>query len=843
MYVNAINPQSPAYRAVKQPRKGNVTTAVVCAASRLTALDHPTGPKCMYRLGEMTVIEHLITQLAHAGMKKIVVLCGYMGDKLQALIQTKCILPTEWGVSFEFVQLGDAFQQGMCRSILMAKDRVKEERFLLVMADHIFDPDLIVAVADKKVKEICVLVERDHNGLVGMPSAKVNGVKLTGETVTSIQTGMVEPDGIDAGVFAVDQTIFETIAESYKNSAYVHFCEVLQAYVKSRRLVALSTDSLMWFAIESRDALLEAANQEVLSALCATGAKKKWNVAKSPGGANIEARSDSTTEKEDNSDWASFPVAKWQNAVYINRAYFGQLIEDQKVWVTDVAKHLKLCGRRVTLIDVGSGTGEFVWPLVNDFRAVIGIDFNKNFIDYCKDATPVEQRGKVHFVEGDATQLVKEMQDKAPAHIWDDAKIVACVGNTFGIFPDSIKSMVYQQMAQLAGPDGFVLIGYWNAKCFGDAVQNFYYANPALCGKFTGENVDFGAVRLTTPTGYSTHWTSVDEARQVLQSEGLEEVDIMEKGKGVLVTARLSDSAPREGFSPRSRTKTVQIEREEDLRAQAYYDSDDAFNFYYHVWGGECIHVGLYEPTPSPKTEVVLDASLKSLERLFSIRAPQQGATIMDMGSAYGGNARYAARTFSARVSCVDLSAKENRVNEQRTKDAGLEGQVWINGERSFTQTGEPDESFDLVTSQDSFLHAGQYRAQAIAEAARVLKPGGYLVFTDIMQSETCNLEQMGPVFRRIHLDDMGSVSKYKRWGEDAGLTFEEFEDHTDQLPRHYGTVRAILSNIHSSGTLTGKVSAEFVDKMVSGLASWVEQAGNNNLAWGYVVFRKEGSA
>ena len=34
-------------------------------------------------LGEMTVIEHLITQLAHAGMKKIVVLCGYMGDKLQ----------------------------------------------------------------------------------------------------------------------------------------------------------------------------------------------------------------------------------------------------------------------------------------------------------------------------------------------------------------------------------------------------------------------------------------------------------------------------------------------------------------------------------------------------------------------------------------------------------------------------------------------------------------------------------------------------------------------------------------------------------------------------------------
>ena len=28
------------------------------------------------------------------------------------------------------------------------------------------------------------------------------------------------------------------------------------------------------------------------------------------------------------------------------------------------------------------------------------------------------------------------------------------------------------------------------------------------------------------------------------------------------------------------------------------------------------------------------------------------------------------------------------------------------------------------------------------------------------MESETCDLTQMGPVFQRIHLDDMGSVSK-----------------------------------------------------------------------------------
>jgi hypothetical protein len=51
--------------------------------------------------------------------------------------------------------------------------------------------------------------------------------------------------------------------------------------------------------------------------------------------------------------------------------------------------------------------------------------------------------------------------------------------------------------------------------------------------------------------------------------------------------------------------------------------------------------------------------------------------------------------------------------------------------------------------------------------------------------------------------------------------------------------VCTLLTNLHNSGILTGKVSQEFLDKMVAGLKSWVEQAGNNNLAWGYLVFKK----
>jgi len=144
-----------------------------------------------------------------------------------------------------------------------------------------------------------------------------------------------------------------------------------------------------------------------------------------------------------------------------------------------------------------------------------------------------------------------------------------------------------------------------------------------------------------------------------------------------------------------------------------------------------------------------------------------------------------------------------------------------------------------LVVSEDSFLHAGQYREKSIAESARVLKPGGHLVFTDIMQSDNCNLDQMAPVYKRINLDDMGSPAKYKEWSLKAGLEFVEFEDLTGELAKHYGTVREVLLSKHKGGDLAGKLSDEFVTKMASGLQSWVDQAGNNNLAWGYMVFKK----
>lgn len=77
----------------------------------------------------------------------------------------------------------------------------------------------------------------------------------------------------------------------------------------------------------------------------------------------------------------------------------------------------------------------------------------------------------------------------------------------------------------------------------------------------------------------------------------------------------------------------------------------------------------------------------------------------------------------------------------QRNKEEGLEHLVSCPKELSVFETEQPANTFDLVLSQDSLLHCGNERHHAVLEAARILKPGGFLVFTDIMQSDNADPE------------------------------------------------------------------------------------------------------
>jgi sarcosine/dimethylglycine N-methyltransferase len=266
--------------------------------------------------------------------------------------------------------------------------------------------------------------------------------------------------------------------------------------------------------------------------------------------------------------------------------------------------------------------------------------------------------------------------------------------------------------------------------------------------------------------------------------------------------------------------------------ARTYYNSDDADNFYFHVWGGEDIHIGLYE-TPD---EAIADASRRTVERMASL-VPNIGpqTRVLDMGSGYGGAARWLAERFGCRVAALNLSEKENERNREMNRARGLEKLIDV-VDGSFESVPAEADSFDLVWSQDAILHSGQ-RDKVVAEAARVLRPGGHFVFTDPMQADDCPDGVLQPVLDRIHLDSLGSFAFYREAAAKFGLEEVEVVPMTEQLVRHYGRVRDEL--MARRAELAGKVTDAYVERMLAGLGHWVEAGKAGYLAWGVMHFRK----
>ncbi len=267
--------------------------------------------------------------------------------------------------------------------------------------------------------------------------------------------------------------------------------------------------------------------------------------------------------------------------------------------------------------------------------------------------------------------------------------------------------------------------------------------------------------------------------------------------------------------------------------AQEYYNSDDADNFYFHVWGGEDIHIGIYET----REEEIATASERTVATMASqcqIHLNTQ-SRVLDLGAGYGGAARWLAGKFGCHVSCLNLSESQNIRNRRMSAKQNMADRIdVIDG--SFEEIPAADQHFDLAWSQDSILHSGQ-RDQVLKEVNRVLKPGGEFIFTDPMQANDCPAGVLQPVLARIHLDSLGSFAYYRQQAQNLGWEEISLTELTPQLVSHYTRVRQEL--IKRRETLVGIVSEDYMDRMIQGLEHWIDAGNKGYLSWGIMHFKK----
>ncbi len=126
--------------------------AIILAAGKATRLLPLTKdtPQCLLRVGKKTILERQIEYLNNAGIKDIIVIRGYLEEKVEKFCKEKKIR-----VLFNpFYNVS-----GMAMTLWVAKEELKNG-FILLYSDVIFNPKIIEDLVDNK-SDICLTIRKD----------------------------------------------------------------------------------------------------------------------------------------------------------------------------------------------------------------------------------------------------------------------------------------------------------------------------------------------------------------------------------------------------------------------------------------------------------------------------------------------------------------------------------------------------------------------------------------------------------------------------------------------------------------------------------------------------------
>ncbi|MBC6472037.1 MAG: methyltransferase domain-containing protein [Hormoscilla sp. GM102CHS1] len=281
-------------------------------------------------------------------------------------------------------------------------------------------------------------------------------------------------------------------------------------------------------------------------------------------------------------------------------------------------------------------------------------------------------------------------------------------------------------------------------------------------------------------------------------------------------------------------TTTANSEQAKE-RARVHYNSENARNLYEIAIGSDTLNLGIYEDDPDrPIAEAMAKTTEWMAEQAENLNADFR---VLDLGAGYGPAARHLAGKYGCHVTCLNISEEQNQENERRNRERSLDNLIDIVF-GNFKEIPFDDASFDLVWSQDALFHTdGQDRV--LEEAYRVLKPGGQLLFMDIMQADDCSDGALKDSLQRvnIHHERLGSFQSYTSKAQSLGFESIKTIDKSYQLLVHYTKLRdSVIAHYEE---LSKKCTAEFLESSKNGLCQWVESAEKGMFKWGLFHFSR----
>ncbi|TDJ30667.1 MAG: hypothetical protein E2O59_02215 [Gammaproteobacteria bacterium] len=189
---------------------------LIIAAGKGSRLQHRGDSKPLIPILGVPLIERVIRTAVEAGADEFYVVIGYQGERVRLFLEG---LAERLAIGITPLVNGD-WEKENGLSVLKARD-VLHEPFLLLMADHLFDPDLVRPLTTLKLgdREIALVVDGDtSNPLIDLEDVTRVKVEddssMEGKKIRNIGKGLADFNGFDTGIFLCSPAIFKALERS-----------------------------------------------------------------------------------------------------------------------------------------------------------------------------------------------------------------------------------------------------------------------------------------------------------------------------------------------------------------------------------------------------------------------------------------------------------------------------------------------------------------------------------------------------------------------------------------------------------------------------------------------------
>ena len=228
-----------------------------------------------------------------------------------------------------------------------------------------------------------------------------------------------------------------------------------------------------------------------------------------------------------------------------------------------------------------------------------------------------------------------------------------------------------------------------------------------------------------------------------------------------------------------------------------------------------------------------------AFDLIAEVLRPPAGATVLDVGcGSCAHSVRLARRGF--RVRAVDFSESALGMAAEHLRAQGLEDKITL-GRENILQLSFPDESFDYVVCWGVMMHIPEVE-RAVAELARVVRPGGFLVVSEgnARSFEAVALRGLKRLLGKERAEVKRTPAGMEFWKTSGDEALVTRQADVDWLARSFGE-RGLRVVRRASGQFSegyAMTSSRPLKRLIHGLNNfWFRRVRAASLAYGNILF------